>query len=127
MYIPRVGNPTKNKIVIANLSQTYLLSDCVIAIKSQFDILNTMKTLIMNNWTEFSSLFKSTCAPYVTVKQIQAFFYKYGINVTAVKEFSKESIKPITNLKNNILINAFTKNLFIIKYKSIWKDGQIDY
>jgi hypothetical protein len=88
LCIPRVGLPNKGKIVIISVHDEYILSDCLYGIKtSNATGLLSMKDAILNNWQTFQALYDSTCAPYVTLKQLEIFFHKFNVNTDIVSVF----------------------------------------
>lgn len=90
LFIPRVGNPDKSKITIIDLRDYYLLSDCLFAIKADIEHLEKMKEIILKNWDEFKSLYNSTCAPYITTKQLCDFFLKNKVALLPVKNLYED-------------------------------------
>lgn len=94
LCLPRVCKPLKDKIVIIR-NQSFVLSDCVFAIKTSDNFsIDQLKQIIINNWNEFSSLYESTCAPYITTNQLQNFFKNHGFASNVCNGFhdKKETI-----------------------------------
>jgi len=77
VLINRVGQPDTRKICIIPTKKIYILSDCIIGIKtkSMKDCL-LLKKSILDNWSMFSNLYKGTGAKYITIKRI-----KYFLNI----------------------------------------------
>jgi predicted RNA methylase len=95
LFIPRVGEPKKNKILIANLKGIYILSDCVFAIKAEnLEQLTALKNIVLNNWENFKLMYSSTCAPYISVKQLCNFFESHGMSTLVVEEFNFKKQTP---------------------------------
>ncbi len=88
LCIPRVGLPNKGKIVIISVGKEFILSDCLYGINC-LDPLNlvVMRDAILCNWQDFKELYESTCAPYVTLKQLELFFLKFNIKTNIVSQF----------------------------------------
>lgn len=80
LLIPRVGNPNPNKICLINEDDTYILSDCIIAIKvaSKTDGI-MLYSYFLENWSEIKNLYKGTGAKYITIDRI-----KYYLNMDLV-------------------------------------------
>ena len=77
VLIPRVGNPSKGKICVIRNFESYTLSDCVIAIKTN-NVKNANKifSLIIDNWQIFSSLYMGTGARFITIERLEFFLGK---------------------------------------------------
>ena len=74
VLIHRVGNPNMNKICIIPESVTYVLSDCVIALKTKTQKDSTMlRDILFANWKDFISLYKGTGAKYITIERLKLF------------------------------------------------------
>lgn len=72
VLIPRVGNPNSGKICVINEGNTYVLSDCVIGLKT--NSINDAKQLmgmIIDDWDNFKKLYKGTGAKYITMERIR--------------------------------------------------------
>ncbi len=93
LCIPRVGAPSISKLVIVNEKKLHILSDCVIGIRGiNFEQTKLLKTIIIDKWDEFKILYESTCAPYITLRQICDFLKMQNIDSKIVSIFSVESI-----------------------------------
>ncbi len=79
VVIPRVCNPNPNKIVLLDGSESYVLSDCVIVLRSasKHDAV-CVRQHILNNWTAFVSIYKGTGAQYTTLARVKDLF-KVGV------------------------------------------------
>lgn len=79
VLLPRVGRPDKAKLVVADLPQM-VLSDCVIAIQTyprgaEQELLRLMKA----RWSDLESLYGGSCAPYITLGQLEWFLRQSGV------------------------------------------------
>lgn len=75
VLIPRVCNPNLKKIVLLKKLQKFVLSDCVIFLKTETveqaqDVYNS----IINNWQVFVRLYSGTGAQYTTIERVKAMF-----------------------------------------------------
>jgi type I restriction-modification system DNA methylase subunit len=74
LLIHRVGQPNINKICIIPAEKAYALSDCVIGLKTKtIDDCILLKKIIMDNWSDFSNLYKGTGAKYITIERLKYF------------------------------------------------------
>jgi tRNA1(Val) A37 N6-methylase TrmN6 len=79
IFLPRVGRPDIEKLVLLDIAQT-VLSDCVIAIKSEppgheGELLRLLKA----KWALLEKLYGGSCAPYITLTQLQVFLRQLGV------------------------------------------------
>lgn len=74
LLIHRVGQPNEKKICIINKGEAYALSDCIIGIKT-FTLKDciSLKKIILENWDDFSNMYKGTGAKYITIDRIKSF------------------------------------------------------
>lgn len=74
VIIHRVGNPNPSKVCTLKKNEKYVLSDCLIFIKTktQFDA-NELKKYIILNWPYFEILYKGTGAKYITISRLSDF------------------------------------------------------
>lgn len=87
--VQRVGLPDRAKIVLVATRKKYVLSDCVIAIKgSTIEDTKKLYQLLSQNWEIFSQMYESTCAPYITISQLQNFLFTIDIRAEIVSAFS---------------------------------------
>ena len=78
VVVPRVCNPNKNKIVLLDNQKEYILSDCVVLLKtSTLEEAKEVKASILDNWSAFEQLYKGTGARYTTVERLKNAF---GVN-----------------------------------------------
>lgn len=78
VVIPRVCNPNPQKIVILDGNCTYVLSDCVIVLKTAtLENAKHVKSQILNNWKSFVEIYKGTGAQYTTIEGVRSLF---GVN-----------------------------------------------
>ena len=75
VVIPRVCNPSPDKIVLLDETKTYALSDCVIVIKTE-NIVNARKiqNCIIDHWSDFVLVYKGTGAQYTTIERLKTLF-----------------------------------------------------
>ncbi len=74
VLIPRVGLPNPQKICTISRGTTFILSDCVIAIKTKSDKdSNELKSSIIDNWDDLNVLYKGTGARYITIERLKFF------------------------------------------------------
>lgn len=79
VLIPRVGEPSKSKIVYYLGREEISLSDCVFAVKCvNRKLAKSVASDIMTNWKKFAELYGGTCAPYLTIKNLSKFLLKKG-------------------------------------------------
>lgn len=86
--IPRVGNPSIDKVVLVEMKTTHLISDCIIALKADSEVhTRYLKDLLVSKWDEFRKLYESTCAPYITLSQVINFLRSQNISSEVVFTF----------------------------------------
>ena len=74
ILIPRVGLPNPQKICVIKKSETFVLSDCVIGIKTKnYKDAKKLLELILSNWDNFKELYKGTGAKYTTLERLGVF------------------------------------------------------
>ncbi len=72
VLIPRVGLPNSHKICVLKGKARFVLSDCVIAIKTQSQQdSDNLKNQLVKNWEDFNELYKGTGARYITVERLK--------------------------------------------------------
>lgn len=72
VLIPRVGQPNINKVCFINADETYVLSDCVIAIQTESEeAANLLKEAIIQDEINFYNLYKGTGASYLTIERLK--------------------------------------------------------
>jgi predicted RNA methylase len=107
--IPRVCKPNKSKIVLVKDRKIHILSDCVIGLRAEnTDQTILLQKLILSNWSKFEKLYESTCAPYLTIKQISDFLQEYGIKSNTVSNFGFHHNHWIYERNNPIRLNFQT-------------------
>lgn len=75
VVIPRVGTPSQQKICVILGSQHYIMSDCLICIKTRTrGDATKLYEAIINNWELFVSQYAGTGARYITMKRICSLF-----------------------------------------------------
>lgn len=74
ILIPRVGKPLSSKICVINEKETYVLSDCVIAIKTVTPIdAQRLFNYMIDNWIVIEGMYTGTGAKYITIDRIKQF------------------------------------------------------
>ncbi|MDR1698581.1 MAG: hypothetical protein LBR75_01985, partial [Prevotellaceae bacterium] len=74
VLISRVGNPSIKKICTISKNETYVISDCIIAIKTENqNDAETLKHLFIENWEYVKTLYKGTAAKYITMERLHSF------------------------------------------------------
>ncbi|SFB50750.1 methyltransferase [Algoriphagus aquimarinus] len=85
VLIPRVGNPDRNKICLVLSGSRYCLSDCIIAIKcSSNEVSTLLLSFILNNWEDFSRLYRGTGAHYITSERISLYLNMDVTNLATI-------------------------------------------
>jgi tRNA1(Val) A37 N6-methylase TrmN6 len=87
VVIPRVCNPNPNKIAILDGTSTYVLSDCVIVLRTTtMQEAEQVRQYILDNWSDFVTIYKGTGAQYTTLARVKEIF---GKSVNTNKKDSK--------------------------------------
>jgi hypothetical protein len=74
VLIPRVGNPNPNKVCAIPEDATYILSYCVLAIKTKTMAgAKEIKSALLENWYYVNELYKGTGARYITIERLSEF------------------------------------------------------
>lgn len=77
VVIPRVCAPNPNKIALLDGTRTYALSDCVIVLRTAtMEAADQVRTHILNNWQDFTIIYKGTAAQYTTLARVRQLFGK---------------------------------------------------
>lgn len=71
VLIPRVGRPSIKKICTISKKETYVISDCILAIKTKTyaEAMNVKKALT-TNWDYIQTLYNGTAAKYITMDRL---------------------------------------------------------
>ncbi len=118
VLIPRVGLPNPQKICTIAKGESYVLSDCVIGIKTNSikDAKKLMK-LILYDWDKFKELYKGTGAKYTTLERLGLFLnlnepqytipslsgtLAKNIKSTLKPSFAKEPFAPAHSVKQTV-------------------------
>ncbi len=81
VVIPRVCNPNPNKIALLDGTSTYVLSDCVIVLRTTtMQEAEQVRQHILDNWYDFVTIYKGTGAQYTTLARVKDIFGK-SVNV----------------------------------------------
>ncbi len=74
LLIPRVGKPSRDKICFIKENETYILSDCILAVKApNKEVGESLFNYFFENWHEVESLYNGTGAKYTTVEKLKHF------------------------------------------------------
>ena len=85
VLIPRIGVPTPNKCVLYLRRKKLVLSDCVIGLKCEStETARLVQSTLKDNWSDFSRQYSSTCAPYITLKDLANSLSALGISVSSI-------------------------------------------
>ena len=77
VVIPRVCNPNPNKVALLDGSHSYVLSDCVIVLRTDtMEAAEKVRNHILTNWHGFITLYKGTAAQYTTLARVKQLFGK---------------------------------------------------
>lgn len=77
VVIPRVCNPSPNKVALLDGQQKYVLSDCVMVLRANcYEDAEQIRSCILANWSDFVKLYKGTGAQYTTVDRLKEAFGK---------------------------------------------------
>ena len=77
VVIPRVCNPNPMKIALLDGTSTYVLSDCVIVLRTTtMAEASKVRQYILNNWIDFVTIYKGTGAQYTTLARAKELFGK---------------------------------------------------
>ena len=74
VLISRVGNPSVKKICTISQNESYVISDCIIAIKTKnAEEAKMLKQLLIDNWDDLKTLYKGTGPRYITMEKLHSF------------------------------------------------------
>lgn len=75
VVIPRVCNPSPNKIALLDEDSIYALSDCVIVLRTKNRIdAQKIRDSIIEHWYDFLLVYKGTGAQYTTLERLRTLF-----------------------------------------------------
>jgi tRNA1(Val) A37 N6-methylase TrmN6 len=75
VLIQRVGSPLPTKICLLKKSDKYIISDCLIFIKTpKVEDAKKLKSFIFSNWQSFQNMYKGTGAKYITIDRLKDYF-----------------------------------------------------
>ena len=75
VVIPRVCNPTPNKVALLDEKTVYALSDCIIVLRTSTRIdAERLRDGIIEHWHDFVTVYKGTGAQYTTLERLKALF-----------------------------------------------------
>lgn len=91
VFIPRVGRPSRDKIVFMPDGEV-VLSDCVIALQtSPRGSEELLAAVIRENWDTLKSAYGGSCAPYTTLQRLSATLLRLGIANSIMRAGEKSS------------------------------------
>lgn len=101
LIIPRVGQPDLRKLKILSLEKPFILSDCLYGLQGRDDEATLLLgQLVREKWEHLELLYRSTCAPYLTLKQLTHFLASIG--------FESEITSALPNLPNGVNLRQAT-------------------
>ncbi|MCH5263720.1 MAG: methyltransferase [Lachnospiraceae bacterium] len=75
VVIPRVCNPTPNKVALLDEKTVYALSDCIIVLRTPTRIdAERLRDRIIEHWCDFVMVYKGTGAQYTTLERLKTLF-----------------------------------------------------
>lgn len=82
VLLPRIGNPTLEKVAVFHGEPTITLSDCVIGLQCR-DIKHAFRVAsrIRTNWPTLAATYGGTCAPYLTISGLSDALSFLGIEI----------------------------------------------
>lgn len=82
VVIPRVCNPNPMKIALLDGTSTYVLSDCIIVLRTAtMADAEQVRQHILDNWADFVKIYKGTGAQYTTLARVKALFLGNDVDV----------------------------------------------
>lgn len=89
VLIPRVCKPSLSKVVVYYSEEPIVISDCIIAVFPSSDLdVNTIKDTIHTYWPLLMQLYTGTCAQYLTLNRLRAFFQSVNIQASIINSLS---------------------------------------
>jgi hypothetical protein len=82
VFLPRVGQPSKSKVVLYRGRRKFAMSDCVLALHSR-DNLEAVYSCILSDWASISKLYMGTGAKFLRVSAVATALRRLGIEVNA--------------------------------------------
>jgi predicted RNA methylase len=81
ILLSRVGRPSKNKICLIKHRRKFVISDCILLIKSDVINLEEIHKKILENWNSLEEKYIGTAAAYLTLSQLASFLENLGFSV----------------------------------------------
>lgn len=82
VLLPRVGLPRRDKLSLYLARDEVVLSDCVIALHGRTNaITKRVLTELLDSWDDLEALYRGSCAPYITVRNLRNHVEKLGLSV----------------------------------------------
>jgi len=80
ILIPRVGRFTEGSVVITQAHKSEIISDCLFAIEcGSCNIAAIVHKMIVENFSEFRSLYIGTGAPYISIERLRQFLVRLDL------------------------------------------------
>ena len=87
LLLPRVGRPNSAKLVLANVPLSAALSDCVIAVRTTpAGHEGELHRLLKANWSRLASAYGGSCAPYLTLSDLDGVLRTIGVISVRVED-----------------------------------------
>jgi hypothetical protein len=113
VFVPRVGEPNKEKIFLYALRKRVILSDCVIALKCKSPKqTRVLHSTLLRRWTQLEEKYGGTGAKYITIGSLSQFLKGLGFSVLPahVQRKSHQLVRAIG--EDNVgQFSRFTKQL----------------
>lgn len=82
VLIPRVGKPSKFKILLYKGKRPIVLSDCVIALKPKtVSDAQKIQSVLLNHWSTVEKYYGGTCANYININDLSQLLTNLGFKV----------------------------------------------
>lgn len=82
VLIPRVGRLSEGKVALFNAHKKVVISDCVIAIKTEtFQLAVRLRRLLIANFEPFSRHWVGTGAPFITLARLREALLELGVEI----------------------------------------------
>ncbi|MDF2432024.1 MAG: hypothetical protein JWP44_1655 [Mucilaginibacter sp.] len=91
ILLPRVGKPNPTKICTITKEETYVISDCILAIKTpSIKEARILYRYFIDNWELIENMYKGTGARYITIDKINQF-----LNLDISDTYNYQRVKAI--------------------------------
>lgn len=90
VLLPRVGRPKKGKLVLHKSKTKFVLSDCVIGLKTVPEgSEEQLFRILLDAWPRLVQTYSGSCASYITLARMSAFLEDIGIASEIVNTFQE--------------------------------------